>query len=115
MRWLTPSRPPSAQCHPSQCNGEQPAPLALIVDHKLREESTCEAQQVAQTARSLGLAPHILTLDWRGRPPTVGQTQARARDERYRALAQASAAHACSALLLGHHRGAGELLCAHGC
>lgn len=110
MWWLTPSRSRYAQCHPLQCNGEQPAPLALIVDHKLREESTREAQRVAQTAQALGLAPLVLTLDWRNRPPTVGQTQARARDERYRALAQACAARACSTLLLGHHRGTGGAL-----
>jgi tRNA(Ile)-lysidine synthase len=77
-------------------------PLALIVDHRLRPESTAEAAETASRLASIGITSRILTL--RGLLPGPGLA-ARARAARYAALAAAAREAGLSDLLLGHHAG----------
>lgn len=88
-----------------QSENNTPPPLALIVDHKLRQESSAEAQQVSATAASLGLDTQVLTIDWGLKAPTKSKTQLAARAARYDLLSSACNVHGCSVLLLGHHQG----------
>jgi tRNA(Ile)-lysidine synthase len=75
-------------------------PLALIVDHRLRPESTLEAQQTATSLASLGIPSRVLTLH--NLKPGPGLA-ARARTARYTALTHAAREAGLSDLLLGHH------------
>ncbi|KAL4457900.1 hypothetical protein ABPG75_012765 [Micractinium tetrahymenae] len=82
----------------------QQAPLALIVDHNLRPESSAEAAAVAAQAAQLGLAPQVLPVAWPGgMPPRPGDKMAAARDARYALLLAACAAAGGRHLLLAHH------------
>ncbi|MBS4048557.1 MAG: tRNA lysidine(34) synthetase TilS [Alphaproteobacteria bacterium] len=78
------------------------AVLPLIVDHRLRAESTKEARHVAGLLRKAGLTPKILTWDAKTKP--TGNRQALARDARYALLADACARQGIRHLLLAHHR-----------
>jgi tRNA(Ile)-lysidine synthase len=74
----------------------------LIVDHRLRPESTREARHVAGLLRAAGLTPKILT--WTAKAKPVANRQARAREARYALLAEACAKAGIRHLLLAHHR-----------
>lgn len=74
---------------------------ALIVDHALRTESAAEARAVMEALSRLGIAAEILVRDG-GRP--TSNLQARAREDRYRLLAERCGAAGVLHLLLGHHR-----------
>lgn len=63
--------------------GDAPAMSVATIDHDLRPGSAAEAQQVAETARALGLDACILT--WTGAKPSHG-IQERARQMRYALL-----------------------------
>lgn len=76
--------------------------LPLIVDHRLRAESTTEARHVAGLLRKAGLTPQILTWDAKVKP--AANRQAAAREARYALLAQACAKAGIRHLLLAHHR-----------
>lgn len=78
------------------------AVLSLIVDHRLRPESTKEARHVAALLRKAGLTPKILTWDAKIKPSA--NRQALAREARYALLAQACAKAGIRHLLLAHHR-----------
>ncbi len=78
------------------------AVLPLIVDHRLRPDSTKEARHVAALLRQAGLTPRILTWDAKVKP--TANKQAAAREARYALLAQACAKHGIAHLLLAHHR-----------
>jgi tRNA(Ile)-lysidine synthetase-like protein len=84
-------------------NASQAPPLALIVDHRLREESTVEANLVATRAASIGLRPRVLTIDWGASPPSRRQSMPAARRARYAALLQACQEEGTSHLLTAHH------------
>jgi tRNA(Ile)-lysidine synthase len=73
---------------------------ALIVDHRLRVESTHEAQQVADSLQSHGIASVILTLE-----QDFGCTsiQEKARKFRYDAMIGWCVQHGVLHLLTGHH------------
>jgi tRNA(Ile)-lysidine synthase len=73
----------------------------LIVDHRLRPDSTAEARQVAAWLRAAGLRPQILS--WTDTKPAANR-QAAARAARYALLRQACAKHDIRHLLLAHHR-----------
>ena len=77
-------------------------PLALIVDHRLRPESTDEAAETSARLASLGIESRILTLTGLRTGPGLA---ARARAARYAALAAAARQAGLSDLLLGHHAG----------
>lgn len=76
--------------------------LPLIVDHRLRPESTKEARHVAGLLRQAGLAPKILSWETQAKP--AANRQAEARDARYALLAEACAKAGIRHLLLAHHR-----------
>ena len=79
-RWAA-ARPPAA-APPS--SPSTPAPIhALIIDHRLRPESSEEASLVARRAEGLGLQPAVLTVQWAaGGPPAGGPYQEAARAAR---------------------------------
>lgn len=78
--------------------------IALTVDHGLREESAREAKQVGAWCESLGIEHH--TLKWR-HPAAMKKAgiQEKAREARYRLLANWCKKHGTACLLVGHHRG----------
>ena len=71
------------------------------VDHGLREGSRGEAEAVAQICDRLGVAHHILTIDWPTKP--ISALQEQARDARYAALGTWAAAQGLGAVATGHH------------
>jgi tRNA(Ile)-lysidine synthase len=73
--------------------------LALIVDHGLRAESAAEAALTQKRLAARGIESRVLTLAGLG----GGGVQAKARDARYKALAQAARVAGFLHLLLGHH------------
>ena len=73
----------------------------LIIDHKLREESTEEALKVKKTLKKYSINSEILT--WKGKKPT-SNVQSIARNERYRLLFQKSKKLKVNNILLGHHQ-----------
>lgn len=75
---------------------------ALTVDHRLRPESTTEAEGVAAWMRTLGLPHHVLT--WGHDAPPGNNRQANARDARYTLMAAWCARHGVRHLLLAHHQ-----------
>ncbi|PRW56165.1 tRNA(Ile)-lysidine synthase [Chlorella sorokiniana] len=80
------------------------APLALIVDHQLRPESSEEAAAVARRAEELGMQARVLRVDWpAGQLPSLGEKMAAAREARYDLLLRACGEAERGALLLAHH------------
>lgn len=75
--------------------------LALIVDHRLRPESTDEAMRVAERLAAARIPGEVLT--WR-RAPGDAASQAAAREARYGLLTAACRRHRRLHLLLGHSR-----------
>jgi tRNA(Ile)-lysidine synthase len=75
---------------------------ALTVDHRLRDASTREAQQVAQWCNARGTALHILTP---AHTHAGNNLQAAARAWRYRALTDWCKAKHVLHLLIGHQQG----------
>lgn len=74
--------------------------ITFTVDHRLRAESTAEAQQVSAWMRARGIAHHILTPE---HSRATNNLQHAARQWRYDALAEACTSHGCSHLLVAHH------------
>jgi tRNA(Ile)-lysidine synthase len=73
---------------------------AFIVDHRLRPDSTAEADVTARRLASLSVPATILTLSGLQRGPALAE---RARIARYAALTAACRAGGFLHLLLGHH------------
>ncbi|KAG0242636.1 PP-loop family-domain-containing protein [Mortierella sp. GBAus27b] len=92
---------------------------AFIVDHKLRNNSTEEAEFVASQVQKLDVTPHVLTLDWSSPSgltttdnlPTITQKpdrahlETRARLERYKAITLRCDALQIKDIFVGHHSG----------
>jgi tRNA(Ile)-lysidine synthase len=74
---------------------------ALIVDHRLRDDSTIEAETVLGRAKHLGVEAFILA---RNGEPIISNIQAKAREARYCLLINWCARNGNLHLLLGHHR-----------
>ena len=74
--------------------------VALTVDHRLREDSTAEAQHVANLMRDHGITHHILTPE---HTPAGNNLMQAARTWRYDALTDFCRAHTISHCLLGQH------------
>lgn len=74
--------------------------VALIVDHKLREESTIEAQSVSALLTKHKIKNIILT---RKESALITKVQEVARVDRYQLLYNYCQDNACSHLLLAHH------------
>jgi len=73
---------------------------AATVDHALRPESSAEAQSVAHLCDGLGV-PHAI-LRWTGAKPTT-RLQERAREARYRLLADHARAIGAGTIVTAHH------------
>ena len=71
----------------------------LIVDHKLRKESTKEAKKVQKTLKNLSINSEILT--WKGKKP-LKVTQSIARNKRYELLYSKCKKIKISNIILGH-------------
>lgn len=84
----------------------------LIVDHKLREESSREALAVQENLRALGLRAQIITTRWTetlaaagcAHPSELPNIETVARRMRYRRLASVCAMGNMASLLLAHHQ-----------
>ncbi len=74
--------------------------IILIVDHKLRKESSKEARDVLKIMSKIGLKSKILT--WNSKKP-VKNIQAIARENRFRLLIKSCKLLSLKYLLLGHH------------
>ena len=72
----------------------------FIVDHKLRKESSSEANRVKKKLKKIDIQCKIL--NWNGKKPSKN-IQAKARDKRYSLLAQECKKNNIKYLLLGHH------------
>jgi len=72
----------------------------LIIDHKLRPESTIEAKKVQQLLKKKLIKSHILS--WKGRKP-LSNIQSLARKKRYQLLIDSSRNSKSNNILLGHH------------
>ena len=75
-------------------------PKYFIVDHKLRKESTYEANKVKRVLKSLKINSHVLT--WKGKKP-IKNIQSLARSKRYEFLFSKCKKLKISNLVLGHH------------
>ena len=71
-----------------------------IVNHKLRRESSLEANTVKKVLKKIDIQCKII--DWNGKKP-VKHIQATARDKRYSLLAKECKKNDIKYLLLGHH------------
>ncbi|MFL6780767.1 MAG: tRNA lysidine(34) synthetase TilS, partial [Sphingomicrobium sp.] len=74
---------------------------SATVDHRLRAESRAEAEMAATACATVGVPHAILTADWP--EPPVSAIQERAREMRYRLLADWLDARGLSALVTAHH------------
>lgn len=74
---------------------------AATVDHRLRPESAAEAEIVARICGQLEVPHSTLAAQWARKPSSA--IQERARDERYRLLAEWLAERSLAALLTAHH------------
>ncbi len=72
----------------------------LIVDHKLRKESTLEAKKTRKVLSNFGIMSEILT--WKGKKP-LSNIQSQARKKRYNLLFLRCKNLKISNLVLGHH------------
>lgn len=84
-----------------QALAELPVELMIAtVDHRLRPESTREAEFVAQAAASLGLRHDIL--NWKAGPRQTGNLQDQARRARYDLLTAWARENGIPMLMIGH-------------
>ena len=74
--------------------------LALVVDHRLRPQSTADAARVAAWLAALGIEGRVLRRDG---PPRAAAVQATARAARYALLETATAAAGIVHLAVAHH------------
>jgi tRNA(Ile)-lysidine synthase len=74
---------------------------AATVDHRLRDGSAEEGAMAGRVCASLGVPHEILVAEWPVRPETA--VQERAREERYRLLADWAARRRLDAVATAHH------------
>ncbi|KAG6006032.1 hypothetical protein E4U21_007458 [Claviceps maximensis] len=84
--------------------------IAIIIDHKLRPESSSEAAEVARELRNMGVRSMIKTLTWKDAarlgqdPANLPNVESVARTLRYRMLGLTCRYSQISSLFFGHHR-----------
>jgi len=76
-------------------------PMFFLIDHKLRSESTKEANTVKQLLKKFSINIEILT--WKGKKPS-NNISSLAREKRYELLFKKSDKFKISDILLGHHQ-----------
>ena len=77
------------------------SPKFFIVDHKLRQESSIEAEKIKKILKQISIDSEILT--WRGKKPSKN-IQSVARDKRYKLIFSACDKYNIKNILLGHHQ-----------
>jgi tRNA(Ile)-lysidine synthase len=80
--------------------GGAPPIGVATVDHGLRPEAAAEAREVGEHARRRGFEHHLIA--WPGEKPT-SRLQERAREARYRLLAERAAAIGADHIVTAHH------------
>ncbi|UKZ95264.1 uncharacterized protein TrAFT101_010112 [Trichoderma asperellum] len=84
--------------------------FAIVVDHKLREESSQEASRVTQELKRIGLKSVIKPLNWREQrwngiePTTLPNVESLARTMRYQALGSTCRYLQVPSLFFAHHQ-----------
>ncbi len=78
----------------------RPKVEVATIDHGLRPGARAEAEAVAAQAKRLGLAHHLI--EWPGEKPTT-RLQERAREARYRLLAEKARAIRADHIVTAHH------------
>ena len=76
------------------------SPKFIIIDHKLRQESTNETKIVKQALKRYSIYAEILT--WKGKKPSKN-IQSSARNKRYELLFSKCGKYKINNILLGHH------------
>ncbi|KAF9924599.1 hypothetical protein FBU30_005447 [Linnemannia zychae] len=116
-----------AQHYSLQDDGRKTSLHAFIVDHKLRDNSTEEANYVAKQIQKLDIIPHVLTLNWtlsdnlklgdstainkdstldiQSYKPNKVHLETEARLRRYKAITQKCYDLSIRDLFVGHHAG----------
>ncbi|KIW63866.1 tRNA(Ile)-lysidine synthetase [Phialophora macrospora] len=81
-------------------------PVAFIVNHNARKESSEEAKYVGSQLRKLEIESDILDMQWPGTsdPGSMPNFEMQARRARYRLIAEAAIRRKISHIFLGHHR-----------
>ncbi len=82
--------------------------LGLTIDHKLRKESTKEAEQVGEWLDRRGIEHHVIDCDWNqshGGVPKSSKLQLQARSARYQLLMNACRSYGVEYLVIAHHLG----------
>ncbi|KAL6006230.1 hypothetical protein ACLOJK_040276 [Asimina triloba] len=77
--------------------------VGIVVDHKLRSESTEEANHVRNTVYRMGIRCEIAQCDWSEGRPKPGHLQEAAREMRYQLLREFCIQHQIGVLLIAHH------------
>lgn len=96
----------ASMCHRfGQASSHHPSFICFVVDHKLRNGSTEEAQKVAESLNRLSVSSRVLTLDWSdyGRTESLPNLESIARRLRYQALGNACRKEGITSLLVAHH------------
>lgn len=76
--------------------------VALVVDHRLRPNSTSEAQKVREILQEMGVESILLT--WEHKAPPDANIQMRARETRYELMRDWCVDQDVSIVLTAHHR-----------
>ncbi|KAG9456084.1 hypothetical protein H6P81_000592 [Aristolochia fimbriata] len=77
--------------------------LGVVVDHRLRPESTEEAQHVCDMVFKMGIRCQIAACDWSNGRPKQGHLQEAARDKRYEIFQDVCIKEQIGVLLVAHH------------
>ena len=85
------------------CNTHHHPLFAVSVDHQLRPESSAELDQLRQWLKRYDIELHALTLQWGTKAPTTS-LQLKARNARYRAIADFCHQHNIGNVFTAHHK-----------
>ncbi|KAJ4781910.1 tRNA(Ile)-lysidine synthase [Rhynchospora pubera] len=77
--------------------------LGIVVDHRLRPESSDEAMLVRDRVHKMGVRCEIVCCDWPDGRPKQGHLQEAARDKRYQLFVELCMKQQISVLLIAHH------------
>ncbi|XP_058074347.1 uncharacterized protein LOC131223077 isoform X2 [Magnolia sinica] len=77
--------------------------FGIVVDHRLRSESTEEANHVRNMVYKMGIRCEIAYCDWLEGRPKTGHLQEAAREMRYQLFQEVCIRHQIGVLLIAHH------------
>ncbi|XP_058074348.1 uncharacterized protein LOC131223077 isoform X3 [Magnolia sinica] len=86
--------------------------FGIVVDHRLRSESTEEANHVRNMVYKMGIRCEIAYCDWLEGRPKTGHLQEAAREMRYQLFQEVCIRHQIGVLLIAHH--ADDQICEQG-